>query len=315
MNLFDRRLLIVTGKGGVGKTTVCAALGALAVRQGLRTLIAETSGTRQLPDLWGVRSKGYKPVELRPDLYTLSITPEEAIEEFVVQQIHVRSLYRAVFQNRVMGPFVEAVPGLHDAVQMGKVFDLTRSRAARRPEKRPDWDLVILDAPATGHGISMLHAPRSMMELTRGGPLFESNRIVQELLDDPARTALLLVALPEEMPVRETADLWQRLGEDRSKVRCCVLNGIYPTPLVSRAELEAAAPCLHDTADPAVFEALDLARAWDDRIERERAAATELREAVPLPLIELPLLLSRRIGAPEIDRLANELGRGLLEAG
>lgn len=123
MPLLDHRILVVTGKGGVGKSTVCAALGLLAARQGKRVVVTETSGAQVLPGLFGVQSRGYEPVRLAPGLDTLSITPLEAIEDYVVQQIKVRRLYEMVFRNRVMGPFIDGVPGLHDAVQLGKVWD------------------------------------------------------------------------------------------------------------------------------------------------------------------------------------------------
>ena len=126
MNLLDHRILIVTGKGGVGKTTLCAALGLAASQQGAKTLIVETSGARRIASIFGLRSDGYKTTQLTPRLSTLSITPKEAIEDYIVQQLHFRRLYKLIFENRVMGPFIDAVPGLHDAVQLGKVWDLER---------------------------------------------------------------------------------------------------------------------------------------------------------------------------------------------
>ena len=153
MSLLQREILIVTGKGGTGKTTVAAALGLWAARAGKRTLLVECNGSQQLPTLFGRSSEGYTPTRLHPGLSAMSITAEEAIEDYVVKQIKVRKLYRMVFRNRIMGPFMDVVPGLHDAVHLGKVYDLIEDDKTRG---RPNWDLIIVDAPATGHGL--LHA-------------------------------------------------------------------------------------------------------------------------------------------------------------
>ena len=170
MSLLDKRIIIVTGKGGTGKTTIAAALGLWAARSGKKTLICETHGTNRVCPLFGRTSDGYEPVQVHRGLHVLSITSESAIEDYVVQQIKVKKLYKLVFRNRVMGPFMDAVPGLHDAVHLGKVFDLAREVDG---DGNNTWDLVIVDAPATGHGLHMFDSPRAMMELTRAGPVYE----------------------------------------------------------------------------------------------------------------------------------------------
>ena len=306
MRLLDHRILVVTGKGGVGKTTVCATLGLLAARQGRRVVITETSGARNLPEMFGVQSRGYEPVRLAERLDTLSITPLEAIEDYVVQQIRVRRLYELVFRNRVMGPFIDGVPGLHDAVQLGKVWDC----AAQSTDAvgRPLWDLVIVDAPATGHGLTMLEAPRSMMELTRAGPLYKGNEKVEVLLGDPRQTRIVLVCLPEEMPVAETLDLHRRLGDRRAQLSLCILNEVHPTPPASPAEWATARPALARAEDPAVALALDLVDGWHERLARQADARARLARGMGLPVADLPFLFRRHLGRADLDRLADALG-------
>lgn len=312
MSLLDHRIVVVTGKGGVGKTTVCAALGLLAARLGKRAVITETSGARTLPDVFDVESQGYQPVELAEGVDTLSITPLEAIEDYVVQQIKVRKLYELVFRNRVMSPFIDGVPGLHDAVQLGKVWDCAVQAKDRRGA--PRWDVVIVDAPATGHGLTMLEAPRSMMELTRAGPLYRGNQRVETMLSDPAQTRLVVVSLPEEMPVAETLDLHRRLGERRRQLSLCVLNEVHPLPPAPPADWQAARKHLLDTATTGVAEAVGLVDRWQERIARQDLARQRLARGLGLPVADLPFMFRRRLSRTELDRLADALAPAVAAA-
>lgn len=305
MSLFDHKIIVVTGKGGVGKTTVCAALGLLAAERGLRTLITETSGARILPGIFGTRSRGYLPVALAPRLETLSITPLEAIEDYVIQQIKVRKLYELVFRNRVMSTFVDAVPGLHDAVQLGKVWDCAVQM--RGPDGRPRWDLVIVDAPATGHGLTMLQAPRSMMELTRAGPMYRANANVDRDISDPARTRIVLVSLPEEMPVAETLDLHRRLGDRRRQLSFCVLNEVHPRPTITGEEWTQARPALRQPQDPAIDEVVGFVDRWMDRVAFQDDARERLRRGLEIPVVDLPYMVHRDLSPADLESLAHHL--------
>ena len=305
MRLLDHRILVVTGKGGVGKTTVCACLGLMAAAQGKRVLITETSGAQALPSLFGVQSKGYEPVVLAERLETLSITPLQAIEDYVVQQIRVRRLYTMVFKNRVMAPFVDAVPGLHDAVQLGKVWDCAEQ--ARDASGKPRWDLVIVDAPATGHGLTMLEAPRSMMELTRRGPMFKGNQKVEAVLGDPAATRIVLVCLPEDMPVSETLDLQTRLGDRKDQLSLCVLNEIHPRPPITESEWAAARQSLEEEPDPALGEAISLVDQWQARVRRQDQARLRLSRGLGLPVTDMPFLFHRDLDPADLLRLSEAI--------
>ncbi|NOY26946.1 MAG: ArsA family ATPase [Oligoflexia bacterium] len=305
MSLLDHSIIVVTGKGGVGKTTVCAVLGLIATRQGKRAIITETSGARVLPGIFGVKSQGYQPVELSPGLDTLSITPLEAIEDYVVQQIKVRKLYELVFRNRVMAPFVDGVPGLHDAVQLGKVWDCAVQ--ARDWQGHPRWDLVIVDAPATGHGLTMLQAPRSMMDLTRAGPLYKGNAKVESVLSDPVQTRLIIVCLPEEMPVAETIELSQRLGPRRRQLSLCVLNEMHPAPSVPPQDWTIARDALTGSSSPALDEAVGLVDTWQDRMQAQDRARKRLAAELKLTITDLPFLFRRRLTPADLARLADTL--------
>lgn len=304
------RILYITGKGGVGKTTVTAALARQAARRGLRTIVAEPAGAARLPALFGVASHGYTPTPLRPNLFSISITPEEAMEEYVVQQVRFRRLYRMVFRNRVMGPFVDGVPGLHDGVTLGKVFDLERSTEGGRRT----WDLIIVDAPATGHGLSLLSSARAMMQLTRVGPLYEGNRMVDERLSDPRVTGIVMVALPEELPVSETLDLWAKLGDRRAQVRLCVLNQCMSEPLptgIAWHDVREGVTCATE-AGPELAAMMD---ALVGRHAQQKTAVERLESSLPIPVVQLPAMAARDLSPADMDRLGAPVAAALLGAG
>ena len=287
------RVVLVTGKGGVGKTTVALALALRYAERGLSTVLVETAGAEQIPEIFGVEGQGYTPTQVAPGLWTLRLTPEEAIEDYVVQQVRFRRLYAMVFKNRVMGPFIDAVPGLHDAVQLGKIFDLHRESAGGRPR----WDRIVVDAPATGHGLTMLGSARSLMDLTRAGPLHDGVKQVQDVIGDPQRTGVVLVSLPESLPVNETIELGARLGESRALLRGVVLNSAVSAP-VTAGELQLVKPGLSTL--PGGEQVARLAARRLRQVAAQDSAAARLRAGLGVPTVTLPDL---RWGAEPVDRL------------
>lgn len=302
MRVTDGRVVLVTGKGGVGKTTVAVSIAVAAAERGKRVVLCETSGNTVVPGLFGKAPRGYELTELAPRLYTMSITPEAAIEDYVVQVVRFKRLYHLVFRNQVMGPFIDAVPGLHDLIQLGKVWDLERLRSAGRPT----WDLIVVDAPATGHGLTMLHAPRAMMDLTVAGPFHQNAGLVAALVEDPARTSLVLVALPEDLPVNETLDLYDGLDDLRPLVRGVVLNEVHPPAVPDVRAWHRWRHRLLEQADAAGRESIALADLALARTEAEHVAAARLG-AIPAPLVSLPFRFHRNLGPDDFTALARKL--------
>lgn len=304
--LASRRVVFVTGKGGVGKTTVAASIAMASARSGKRVLLCETQGATRVPALFGKPSKGYEATGLANNLYTLSITPEEAIREYVMLQLHFQRLYRMVFENRVMGPFVDAVPGLHDLVQLGKVWFAERETENGRPR----WDQIVVDAPATGHGLTMFGAPRAMMDLTRAGPFYDNAQRIAELVEDPSRTVLVLVTIPEEMPLRETEQLYARLGPMQQQVAGLVLNEVRPSPVSNPAAWPADQEALLVRDEPGRRAAVEIINAELDAVERQQGARVRLAR-LGLPVVEFPFHYRRDLGRNEIEGFANTFAGAL----
>lgn len=302
MSLLEKRILIVTGKGGTGKTTAATALGLWAARTGRSTLLVECNGARHIPPLFRQTSAGYTPTTLHPSLSAMTITAKEAIEDYVVKQIKVRALYSLVFRNRVMGPFMDAVPGLHDAVHLGKIYDLAEDD---KTNNRPTWDLIIVDAPATGHGLHMLASARSMMELTRVGPVYDGVKLVHDIISDTDKTGLVLTCLPEDLPVKETIELNAQLRLADHKVAAVLLNEVDQLDLPSTEDWHALRPKLNGSNVPALTELATLTDRWIDRQTRQALAREQLESEISAPIITLPSLLDRALGFSELQHLSH----------
>src|SRR3954452_22382710 len=221
--LLDKPLVVVTGKGGVGKSTVAAALGLTAARRGKRTIIAEVARRDDVSRVLG--GTGVHEDELAPRLHHISIDPEEAMEEYLVDQLPSRALADVLLSSRGFSYFAAATPGLRELLTVGKVWELAQDDR-RTPGAQP-YDLVVLDAPATGHGVAVLAAPRTFAETARVGRIARQGRTIDAMVSDPQRTGVVAVARPEEMPVNETLALQDALRDDVGlEVDLIVCNGM-----------------------------------------------------------------------------------------
>jgi hypothetical protein len=302
--LLDKRLVVVTGKGGVGKTTVAAALGLLAARQGRRTVVCEVAQQERLAGLFGARDVGHGEVELAPGLFSVSVQPERAMHEWLRHQLKSGALAGLLGHSRLFGYLTAAAPGVTELVTVGKVWDLAQ---VKRRTGGSAFDLVIMDAPATGHALALLRAPRTYANIARVGPIARQAGSIDAFLRDSSATGVLSVALPEEMPVNETVDLEQRLADDLGMaVGQVVANGVLPARFTAGdvRRLRSLDGQGTKAAQAAVTSAL---------VEHRRAAGQQeqlerLRGEVRAPVTTLPYLFE-----PEPRRRELELLSDLLE--
>jgi anion-transporting ArsA/GET3 family ATPase len=295
-DLLERRIVFVAGKGGTGKTTVAAALCLLAARRGLEVLGVEVDAKGDLAAALGGNGAGFKAAVVQPKVSVLALHAEESFQEYLRIYFKVPRFARMTPLSRVFDFIATAVPGPRDMLVVGKIaFEERR----RDENKRPAWDLIVVDCSASGHIVSQLRAGRSMMELVRGGMIRSQVEWIDAVLSDPRRTGVVLTALPEEMPVVETLELHRDIVAQRNAhVAACFLNRVMPEPLPPGqrhllAELGAAAPEVRArlgegiagiTAD------LELAA----RIHRAGAVqAKRLHDELPVPVVELPLVSMR----------------------
>ena len=304
----------MSGKGGTGKTSVTAALGLAAAATGRRVLLAEVGPDEQLPRLLnaGAPRSGAGLRELAPGLVSLRIDPYEALEEYLALQIRVRPAIRLVLANRGFRQLMDASPGWRELITLGKVWHLLRQRDASDARL---YDLIVVDAPATGHGLTFLDVPRVVVSAVRAGPLRRHASWVEAMLTDPEQTLLLPVALAEELPARETAEFVTRVRTElRIAVDRVIVNAVMPDPLPrgvgdleARLRLLSPGPTLRGLPSPAVLAAsIAHLRA---RHELNRRHLSEIGDATGLPVVALPYLTA---GARGHDALS-VLGSALLE--
>src|SRR5437763_5176260 len=228
--LLDRRLVVVTGKGGTGKSTISAAVALAAARLGKKTLVCEVVAKERVADFFGRPPSGTQIRELLPNLYSVHVRPREAMREYALMTLKYETLYKLAFENAAARYFLAAAPSLAEIVMLGKVWwhaahDMDRGRAR--------WDLVVLDAPATGHGLTFLTVPEVFLRLVQDGPLARDMRGMQSLLADPAQCGVCIVTLPEEMPANEAIELDGALRKHGFPAGPLFLNGSFTSRFTS----------------------------------------------------------------------------------
>ena len=305
----DKRLVFITGKGGVGKTTVATSLGLLAARRGKRTIVCEIGAQGRLASIFGIRDFGHRERELAPGLSGISIDPERSKEEWLRYELRSGTLAGILGHSRLFQLLTAAAPGLQELVTVGKIWEL--AQLERKTAHASPYDLVLVDAPSTGHGLAMLRAPLTFGSVARVGPIHRQALKIHAFLRDSKRTGVVAVALPEEMPVNETLELGDRLRKEiQLGVDAIVVNALYPERFSAEEtkKLESADGRGSSAASAAVTAALAEQR-WS---RAQRQQLRRLRRGVDGPVLTLPYLFEPELRKPHVEELSKVLeARGL----
>jgi anion-transporting ArsA/GET3 family ATPase len=304
------RVTIVAGKGGVGKTTVSAALAWLAAASGWDTLIVEVEGASGLPSLLGRDEPlSYEETVLREAdelspgsgrLRARALTPDDALVEYL-ESHGLRRVSRRLLNTGTLDVVATAVPGIKDILVLGKVKQLeTLSQ---------DGTFIVVDAPAAGHAVTFLSSAYGLLDAAAVGPIRQQAADVISLLSDPTRCQVMLVTLPEETPVNEAVDTAFHL-EDRAGVMLSpiVVNGVWPSldlPTDVAPTLRRSGLVLDSVEVSRIAQAAEFRRRRQDLQEEQIG---RLAERLPLPQLHLPYVFSTELGPSDVGRLASALG-------
>ena len=309
--LLDRRLLFVTGKGGVGKTTIAAGLGLLGARAGKRTLVCEVDAKGNLADFFEAGPTSFKAREVAPSLWAMSMDTEESLKEYLSLQLKLPLLSKIGPLARTFDFIAAAAPGVKEILTVGKLAWEVREA---------NYDLVVVDAPATGHIVGQLRAPQAIKDLVSVGVIRDQTEWMTEILTDAAITGVVIVASPEEMPVTESLELIDRLADTDVDVAAIVVNRVLPE-LFGRGEeqvferlarpetVDALSAAAGGPAGPvldAARLAVTLRRTRAEHLDRLRAGVDPT-----LPILYVPELFARSHGMRATTQVAERLGEEL----
>lgn len=307
-NLLDKRLLFLTGKGGVGKTTTSAAIARLAAERGKRVLVCEIDTEPYMGRLFGEHAIGFEPTRVAQNIYAASLIGMECMRKFVARFVPGRRVADLIMKNRVARIFFEAAPSVMEAV----IFD---EIAALATAHKPAFDLVIVDLPASGHAVTFLNVPKSMVEMVRVGELAKRMRTLAELIADPTKTELLLVSLPEEMSVNETLELWQKAKDTvDAPLRSVIVNGARH-PGLQRLDYDELIALQGRAPDASQAQAVSrlaygvgLGLFWD-KMDAENIQ--RLRDSIDGNVVEVPYVFHKKSEPDLVQKVASTLAEHL----
>jgi anion-transporting ArsA/GET3 family ATPase len=278
--------------------------------------VCEVAQQERMSRFFERQGVGYHETEIAPNLYAFSIDPQRALEEYLLMQIKVKPVYDLMFKNRIFTYFAAATPGLRELVTVGKVWEL--AQLDRRVKRGSKYDVVIVDAPATGHGVGILKTPGTFSDIARVGPIKRQADSINGFMTDPKLTSVCAVAWPEEMPVNETIDLRKslkrELGLDLDQV---FMNGIYPQLFtdseasVIEEQIEREAGAEGSGAAVVRRAALRAAVSEHRRASSHREQLARLEEGLGKDVVELPFVFRPQLDMGAVELLADRIEENL----
>jgi anion-transporting ArsA/GET3 family ATPase len=309
IDISDKRLVLVLGKGGVGRSTIAAALAGQNAARGKKTLLFETNANDRFGSYFDKPAVGPDVTELAPNLSAVNTNPAAALEEYGLMILKFKSVYEMVFENKITKAFLRAIPGLDDYSLVGKAWFHTEDTKRGRNV----WDTVVFDMPASGHSVSMLRIPWVITETVPDGPLTRDARTIKELFTDPRRTLAIIVTLAEEMPVNEAIELEAKLTAIGIVPQHVVCNQVYPehfppgSPVAKVLEALATASAGPGGLPSPLAELVQQARLSRDRHALNAAYLGELRARAKAPVHELPMIFTPQLSPAQVKALGQKI--------
>lgn len=327
IDLFSKQLLIVSGKGGVGKTVISSALGLIASSMGKNVLLVSMDDQGRRAQLFGnPDGVGDRITPLRENVSAINLNPTTIVADYFQRQLRIRRLVKHIVGSKLFQSWFRVSPAIKEMICLGKVMDLTEESSWWR--RTPTWDLVIFDAPATGHGLGLLRLPEQAGKLLMG--VMRKNALaVEALLKNRVTTGLVLVTIPEEMPVSETVHFYDAARALDMPLSCVILNSVFPRCFSEEAPEQVAgafaSPAVHAAVSTLLGEGIDPAAALPafqkaarySRSQRRLTErySTELSDRVKLTKVEVPYVFTESFGFAELELIATALDEALKAGG
>lgn len=299
-SLLDRRLIFVTGKGGVGKTVAAAAIARAAARRGRRVLLVEVDADASIGRLFGSADVSFEPRAIADRVWACNLERERSIREFVRRWVRSQRLADAILSNNVISVFLDSAPSVAEGVMLDHLATLMS-------ESR--FDLAVVDLPASGHAVTLLNVPRSMHRMIRVGELAKRMGWLADQIADASNSAMVFVTLPEEMPVRETIDLYAKAKAGcETTVAAVLVNGVR-RPALQPEDLARVAEVVDLQGGGEVLErvrdAVSVGLRW---LDEDRETLATLRAELPVPAIEIPFLFHKADEADLVEHASRAIG-------
>lgn len=306
MNLLDRRIIFLMGKGGSGRTTLSAALAIAAARRNRTALLLEAGDEDAVGPLFETESLAREPREIAPGIWGGRIDPKSVLSDYIHLFVTLPFAADAITRAELFEHIADGTPGLRELMILGQIW---RWEQEEMGSGYPKFDPIIVGGPATGHGMSLLRQPRAVLDMFRAGPLADQLRMVQEMLSDPARSGVLLVTLPEELPINEAIDFIHAAeGDLQMGVTVTAVNGVYPTTFTARDETRIRELLKKPDAIPeSLRPVLETARDQIFRRHLQEGYANRIRGENAGTVIEIPYIYSNRLFRQDIETIADRL--------